>query len=564
MKKSKYIKKILATGLAMSMLLSGCGIITMQKANQENAEEILDVLSDVAKEFDEQSTKIKRYDSSSSKDSSRASSRNDMNSSSEDDASDDNKNPDEYVSFEKRYDVKEGEYKLLEDSGAFIYGNMMVEIPDEWAGKVYVTGFDRGFSFHEAKSHEYDGSGYMFGFFESDNNVMNYSGEYMYAYNPNCTYNISTPSDVPYPYDVKDIAEAYSYAIGFEEQVIKSLRINDSSTKYDGREHMFPMSEYKPLDEDCLRELTDETADYAIGEIYARHGAVFDDPYMQNYFDKYSWYQNRGVGREDVSLSPVEKKNIELIENEMSGRKTYNPYPIEHTMGDITSEVLNSNFQAVDIQVDFVNRKGKRVANIIIDGDVWTSDYAGVKFENPYEDKYFITSIEPYEGTAEIALIDLGKNGDSVTYYFKIDDKKKLKCIGGISGIPFKGFDGYGYGFSNYGGLMAYHKSDILGGIEYYTYCWYNSGDMKIQENDASGYYAVLPMPLLETLEDIEYYSDYNFGLTETLKKGSRISVTAVDEYGTLRVHVKDTGDDLIVKLTDDIKNHPEKYFKKY
>ena len=49
-------------------------------------------------------------------------------------------------------------------------------------------------------------------------------------------------------------------------------------------------------------------------EIYARHGYVFNDPDLQNYFSSQPWYRPLGNNRLAIAeLSPVERKNIATI-----------------------------------------------------------------------------------------------------------------------------------------------------------------------------------------------------------------------------------------------------------
>lgn len=53
-----------------------------------------------------------------------------------------------------------------------------------------------------------------------------------------------------------------------------------------------------------------------INEIYARHGAVFSYPDIQEYFDKKTWYKDKGKSIEDcqTELKDVEKKNLKIFQ----------------------------------------------------------------------------------------------------------------------------------------------------------------------------------------------------------------------------------------------------------
>lgn len=540
--------KLIISLLVIVILLPGCGIITIHKSYVDNGLKVLDTIEDFAKDYDE-----KRSRSVASK----------RDSSSNDSSNDSSKDEIEKLpEAERVYDIKLNETKLIDSAGSFTYGHMRIEIPMDFVGNVYVTGFEDGFSFYEAKSYDkLEGSGYMFGFFESDNNVMSYTGEQMIAYNPDYVYYLLEPTDVPYDVENPEAVKNYHNVLSFEVEVVKSLFINNPLTKYDAREYIYPMSEYKLLDEDSLAELTEESVAKAIGEIYARHGVKFDDYYMQNYFDKFSWYENKNLTPNEITLSEIEQENVDLINKALESLKEKCPYPEEVKMNDMTKARLNTNLDPVEIQVVLSGPMGSRDANIIIDGEVWTAKYLGVELENPCEDKYFITNFVSYDGSFELAIIDYGQNDNSFTYFFKLDDNKKPKFIGEVSGIPFKEYSRFGYGQSLYTGLWSYHRTDYLGGLEYSNYCYYDSEKMQIVESDSSGCYLALPQPLKELKTDIEFVYSYGDMDKHILKKGSKISIIYADESGIVRVHSKDLGEDLLIEVTRDMKEHPENYF---
>ena len=47
-------------------------------------------------------------------------------------------------------------------------------------------------------------------------------------------------------------------------------------------------------------------------EIYARHGKVFKEPWLQKYFASFDWYKPDPTFT-DASLTAIEKKNIATI-----------------------------------------------------------------------------------------------------------------------------------------------------------------------------------------------------------------------------------------------------------
>ena len=51
----------------------------------------------------------------------------------------------------------------------------------------------------------------------------------------------------------------------------------------------------------------------ARNEIYARHGYIFDNPDLQEYFGDMEWYNPTTKDVSDSALNEYEKANIELI-----------------------------------------------------------------------------------------------------------------------------------------------------------------------------------------------------------------------------------------------------------
>lgn len=68
----------------------------------------------------------------------------------------------------------------------------------------------------------------------------------------------------------------------------------------------------KPVTRALLEGLFIEDASQMRQEIYARHGKIFKEPWLQKYFSSFDWYK-ADPNFSDVSLSEVEKKNIATI-----------------------------------------------------------------------------------------------------------------------------------------------------------------------------------------------------------------------------------------------------------
>jgi hypothetical protein len=68
----------------------------------------------------------------------------------------------------------------------------------------------------------------------------------------------------------------------------------------------------KPITRALLEGLFLEDANQMRQEIYARHGKVFKEPWLQKYFSSFDWYK-ADPNFTDAALSEVEKKNIATI-----------------------------------------------------------------------------------------------------------------------------------------------------------------------------------------------------------------------------------------------------------
>lgn len=67
------------------------------------------------------------------------------------------------------------------------------------------------------------------------------------------------------------------------------------------------------LDEEMLSRWDAYDLYLARNEIYARHGYIFKNQDLQEYFGSKSWYQGRTQEVSDSSLNEYERANIQLI-----------------------------------------------------------------------------------------------------------------------------------------------------------------------------------------------------------------------------------------------------------
>ncbi len=96
-----------------------------------------------------------------------------------------------------------------------------------------------------------------------------------------------------------------------DEQLSGNDKLNvETIVKYENKIHQELST--KPITRALLDGLFLEDASQMRQEIYARHGKVFKEPWLQKYFSSFDWYK-ADPNFSDALLSEVEKKNIATI-----------------------------------------------------------------------------------------------------------------------------------------------------------------------------------------------------------------------------------------------------------
>ena len=96
-----------------------------------------------------------------------------------------------------------------------------------------------------------------------------------------------------------------------DEQLSATERQNvETIVKYENKLHQELST--KPITHALLEGLFIEDAVQMRQEIYARHGKVFKEPWLQTYFSSFDWYK-ADPNFTEASLTEVEKKNIATI-----------------------------------------------------------------------------------------------------------------------------------------------------------------------------------------------------------------------------------------------------------
>ncbi len=87
-----------------------------------------------------------------------------------------------------------------------------------------------------------------------------------------------------------------------------------AGSSYSSNDYIIPDSDSRRLTNSDVSGLSQREIQYAINEIYARHGAEFTDPDVQAYFNSKDWYyayQSKDAAQDD--FSQIELDNVDLL-----------------------------------------------------------------------------------------------------------------------------------------------------------------------------------------------------------------------------------------------------------
>lgn len=345
-----------------------------------------------------------------------------------------------------------------------------ITLPKEWVGRCVMEENEAGFSIYQKASYERDDtSGYICGFFHTQEPVEYDYGKEIIAYTDDGTfYYMIQPADAACDTEDDKIVGEYVRMCQQVSQVKASLRIAVSDVHGNADEYIFPASSILKLDPALLPEMSDNILWIARNEIYARHGRQFDNWYLQQYFNRCTWYKGEIPPQEfqETVLNPIEKDNLQLL---LAAEKEYDkqhPYPKTYQAREAAREDLNGDGAAEQIRCQVTEQEiGETLCMIIVNGETYSanelvrSQSEGI-MTNPSMDCFFISDILEGDGRLEIAVLDEGPSDDPVTYFFQYDGT--LSCIGMVPGIPFADLNGGLNGFNGLGNIAGEATVDLI------------------------------------------------------------------------------------------------------
>lgn len=105
------------------------------------------------------------------------------------------------------------------------------------------------------------------------------------------------------------------------EEATTAAKNNTASNVMDADDgYIFPDVDTSYVSKSSVKKLSDEELQYAVNEVYARHGLKFTKKKNKERFEKKEWYVGTVDDQNDISLNKYEKKNVDTMAAELKKR----------------------------------------------------------------------------------------------------------------------------------------------------------------------------------------------------------------------------------------------------
>lgn len=105
------------------------------------------------------------------------------------------------------------------------------------------------------------------------------------------------------------------------EEATTAAKNNTASNVMDADDgYIFPDADTSYVSKSSVKKLSDEELQYAVNEVYARHGLKFTKKKNKERFEKKEWYVGTVDNQNDISLNKYEKKNVDTMAAELKKR----------------------------------------------------------------------------------------------------------------------------------------------------------------------------------------------------------------------------------------------------
>ncbi|MDE6516362.1 MAG: YARHG domain-containing protein, partial [Acetatifactor sp.] len=306
-----------------------------------------------------------------------------------------------------------------------------ITLPEEWVGRCVIEEHETGFLIYQKASHEIDDTlGFICSFYHTQEPVEYGIGETLIAYTEEGElYYMAQPMDVACDTEDENILGEYIRMCQQVPLLKASLQIAASDIHGCADEYMFPTSSILALDQEMLADFSDNSLWIGRNEIYARHGRQFDNVYLQQYFDRCTWYKGEIPAQEfqESVLNQTEKDNLKLLQAAEKEYDRQHPYPKMYQASEVAVEDLNGDGAADEIGYRVMEQEtGEVLCEITVNGETYIANELFTPeldfvMTNPMLDCFYITDILEGDGALEIAVLDEGPSEDWVTHFYQYD-----------------------------------------------------------------------------------------------------------------------------------------------
>lgn len=106
-----------------------------------------------------------------------------------------------------------------------------------------------------------------------------------------------------------------------EEATTAAAKNNTASSVMDADDgYIFPDVDTSYVSKSSVKKLSDEELQYAVNEVYAKHGLKFTKKQNKERFEKKEWYVGTVDDQDEISLNKYEKKNVDTMAAELKKR----------------------------------------------------------------------------------------------------------------------------------------------------------------------------------------------------------------------------------------------------
>ena len=391
----------------------------------------------------------------------------------------------------------------------YTWNDITVIIPQEWEGKYVIKESKDDLAFFQKVSVEKDETMGWIGSISIRKDYYNdLPGTTLIAYTKDGTfYYLTLPTDVTFFADDEAIASEYMSMMPYCEWIAGSMTSTDTNLCYDGNQYVLLTSSMMPVEDYQIMNMSNNSLWIAKNEIYARHGMVFENAYLDNYFRICSWYQPIEGKTEvaDSELSQIEKDNIKKIIEAENAFAEEHPYPQQCEANYAVHKRLKGG--DIPYYVEYwteEDKYGNYKAILLVDETQYDiNEHFNIYLSNPVQDVFYITDIaqdsEDFGGSndgLEIAILDEGPSDDPVTHFFKYDGT--LVYVGEIPGFPFKDY-GNGIenknkrvgldGFTHQNGIYGTTTTNLIETAYIDAYYWYDKNNWEFKEMEVGLHY---------------------------------------------------------------------------